>query len=371
MKIAILSMQRVLNYGSVLQAYSLKKLIHEITGTDPQFIDIDRSDTVMCNRLIVESMDYSEPVKEKSGFWHRVKRKIFRKLFKYNNEKINSFAINALNVLDGEQNETYDCVVVGSDEVFNTSKGISLQLYGNIKNAKKVISYAASCGTAVYDEIPMDAVSKVKSALTNYAAMSVRDKGTEQYIARLYDGMVERHLDPVLVGGLNEHKVKPVLLKRYIIIYAYGGRIRNNDEILAIQSFAGKRKLKTIAIGGSQTWCDYYIPLKPLRVLDYFYNAEFIVTDTFHGTIFSVINRKQFVSIVRKTNSNKLTGLLQDLGLEDRMLTDINRLEEVLVQKIDYGKVENIINRERIRTQEYLKRNLVGVDENGDNAIIR
>ena len=108
-------------------------------------------------------------------------------------------------------------------------------------------------------------------------------------------------------------------------------------------------------MGGSQFWCDLYIPASPMRMLDYFHYADYVVTDTFHGSIFSVINRKQFAVISRKTNAAKLQSLLEDLSLSDRMICKMEDLEHVLTSEIAYEQVDEILEKERYRTREYLK----------------
>ena len=142
-------------------------------------------------------------------------------------------------------------------------------------------------------------------------------------------------------------------------MYAYGSRIKSSEEIDAIQKYARDKGLKIVAMGGSQPWCDLYIPVSPLRLLDYFHYADAVVTDTFHGTIFSVINQKPFAVILRNTNENKLRGLLEDLALEDREVRDMEALTKVLDTPIDYRPVEAIRSREKKRTCDYLTRELM------------
>lgn len=355
MKIAILSMQRVPNFGSVLQAYSLRDMIYEGTELTAEFLDIERENTID----ISSAVDSNGKIELPMDFVQRVKRKFISKFVKYNNDGIRKFMVDELNVSEENSNKEYDCVVVGSDEVFNNEAGICLQLHGDISQADKIISYAASCGAAKFEEIPKESVDTVKSAMKNFKAMSVRDDGTREYVKQLYDGVVEKHLDPVLVGDLYKREHKKVPLKNYIVVYGYSYRMRDKGEIAAIKKFAKDKGLKTVSIGGTQFWTDYYIPMSPLRVLDYFYYADYVITDTFHGTIFSVINHKKFASIIRKSNKNKMTNLLKDLGLENRRVDDVNRLGEILEQEIDYDSVDSFLEKERVRTREYLKRNLV------------
>lgn len=355
MRLGILSMQRVVNFGSVLQAYSLQKMLQELTGEHPVFIDIDPGQAIPCSLKTDTNTDFQLPAYEPSSFAGKVKRKIFRELRKKGDAQIVQFAEDTLQVSEHGDGSKLDCLIVGSDEVFNTLRGVNLQLYGNVPEAKCVFSYAASCGSASIEEIPKNAIPKVRSALQHYPMLSVRDDTTQKYISQLYDGKIEKHMDPVLVGSLRRRKPQKVNLKNYLIVYAYNNRIRRPEEISAIQSFAKAHGLKTVAVGGVQFWCDLFLPLDPFRMLDYFAAADYVITDTFHGSIFSIINRKKFAVIVRASNGGKLNGLLEDVGLTERRISSMDMLETVLTQEINYEDVFEQLEAEQQRTEAYLK----------------
>ena len=359
-KFAILSMQRIVNFGSVLQAYSLRKMIQELTGSGVTFLDIEDENSLPSKRTIRSSADYSTPAAYPPGLLQRGKRWSFARLSAWNRRQIRNFMEKELHLSADANKEHYDCVVVGSDEVFNHAKDVRLQLHGEVKQADRVISYAAACGSAMLEDIAPEDVERVKTAMSRFSAMSVRDAATGNYVRALYNGPVEHHLDPVLAGDLHLRNHQPVKLKKYLLVYAYGQRIRSQEEIRAIREFAKARNLKTVAMGGTQFWCDLYIPTSPFRLLDYFYYADYVVTDTFHGTIFSVINQKKFAVIIRKTNENKLGGLLQDLNLQSRQVREMEDLERVLNSEIDYDSVNAILEQERARTRQYLKTHLEG-----------
>jgi len=360
MKIAILSMQRVVNFGSVLQAYSLREIIKEICGETAEFLDIDERNALDVTRTICEEADYYQTAEYVNTLFQRYKRWTISKLSFYNKKLIKKFMRDELGLTSKNINDQYDFVVVGSDEVFNHSKGINLQRHGEIQQAKNIISYAASCGSARYEDINQEHIAIVKSAMSNFDSISVRDTATKQYVEHLYAGRIAHHLDPVLVGDLYKRNHDPVRIKKYLLVYAYGHRIRTKEEINAIKDFAKSKGLKTVAVGGSQFWCDLYIPVSPFRLLDYFYYADYVVTDTFHGCIFSIINGKRFATIVRKSNTAKVTGLLQDLELTDRIVDDMQNLANVISKEIDYREVEDILQQQRIETRNYLK-NALGV----------
>lgn len=360
MKIAILSMQRVVNFGSVLQAYSLREILKKTADVSVNFMDIEEKNVLPSRKSVPESTDYDVPAVYPKGIFQKAKRWLIARLSTQNKHLIRKFMKKELELDKCSTQEQYDCVIVGSDEVFNHRHGICLQLHGDVKRTKRVISYAASCGSASVADIDLEHAEKVRAAMSHFSAMSVRDPATQEYVAALWDGPVLRHLDPVLVGPLSEREHRSVPLKRYLLVYAYGQRIRAAEEIDAIRSFAKKHHLKIVAVGGSQFWCDFYIPVTPFRLMDYFYHADYVVTDTFHGTIFSIINKRKFVVLSRKTNISKITGLLQDLCLECRQLTDPANLEQALTKDIDYTAIESILVSKREETMEYLRNQLEG-----------
>lgn len=363
MKIAILSMQRVLNYGSVLQAYCLQRLIEECTGEKPVFIDIEEERTVPSDRSDLKRADGGTPMAYPKGLLQKAKRYCMAKSSSRKKKRICAFMEKQLGLKKEHNRGQYDWVVIGSDEVLNHRQGVNLQLHGDVRQADRVLTYAASCGAAAAEDVPLMHREQVCRALSRLQDISVRDEGTAQYVQALCGRETVRHLDPVLVGPLNRQHHKKVHLPPYLLVYAYGHRISTEEEICAIQAFAKKRGLKTVAVGGSQFWCDCYIAATPMRLLDYFYQAEYVITDTFHGCIFSVIHGKKFGVLVRESNRNKIEGLLKDLQLERRQIEDPARLEQVITEEIDYENVEQILEKERRRTKAYLRARLGSSDD--------
>ena len=172
----------------------------------------------------------------------------------------------------------------------------------------------------------------------------------------------EMHLDPVLIYGyekeIAERKVS--YPEKYMVIYSYQGRINDKREIKEITSFAKEHKLKLISIFCRYDWCDEAIvPETPFDVLGWFKGAEYVVTDTFHGTIFSIITGRRFVTLVRKTgritNGEKISSLLRQLRLEGRCVEiDKNALNSKLAGDADRQRVDKILADNRNYSQIYL-----------------
>ncbi len=110
--------------------------------------------------------------------------------------------------------------------------------------------------------------------------------------------------------------------------------------------------LQIVAIFCNYEWADkIIIPKTPFDVLGWFKGAKYIVTDTFHGTIFSIITQSRFCTLIRENNVEKLTSLLSKLGLQDRASKNII---EVLESPINYEYTSNVIAEERDKTNAYL-----------------
>ena len=145
----------------------------------------------------------------------------------------------------------------------------------------------------------------------------------------------------------------------------YAGRI-SNEEADWIAAYAKKKSLKVYAIGGIQKCADRFVDCSPFEVLAYFRNAEEVITDTFHGSIFSVITHRPFTTLIRKSvgnsygNEEKLSDLLNRLGLTERMTTKVEDTERINQRPIDYEKVDDVLQKQREVAKKYLQKNIEG-----------
>ena len=150
--------------------------------------------------------------------------------------------------------------------------------------------------------------------------------------------------------------------RKYMILYGYSGRFTHR-ECRMIRKYARERGLKIFCIGGVQECCDHYIDCNPFEVIACFKNATCIVTDTFHGTIMSVITHRPFATTLRSSgygNSEKLSDLLTRLELRDRICDSMDSLSRIMSTKIDYERTDAIIEKERERTYSYLRNCILG-----------
>lgn len=368
-------MQRICNYGSYLQAYGLKKMIESL-GHEVVFIDYMTE-----KPLIVSLKEYGKYVidccKKASvrGVSHlKIVSSLLPVSYRTAAQTYSEFRTKYWPILGISLHKQYhtkvDTLVIGSDEVFNCLQsnpdvGFSKELFGENANANRIITYAASFGNSTYEGImQVGILDDISSLISKYSAISVRDKNSYSIIRKILpDKVISENLDPVLMFDFSKRKRKPVNLSDYIVIYAYRGRL-TEEEIETIKRFAKTENKKIVSIGGYHSFADKYIQTSPFHVLDYFENADYVITDTFHGTIFSIINHTKFGVLVRNGhgsvygNSEKLSDLLSRLNAESRIINKLEDLPKIVKSDYDFDITDGIIKKERIKTMEYLKINL-------------
>lgn len=130
--------------------------------------------------------------------------------------------------------------------------------------------------------------------------------------------------------------------------------MNKENEINNIKNFAKEHDCKIYSVGFYHEWCDKNINCDPIELLEYIKNAEYVLTDTFHGTVMSLIMNTQFVTKVH-TNSNKLGFLLKEYKCTDRITKDFSDTKKIILNKIDYEKVNGIIEERREVSINYIK----------------
>lgn len=356
MKIGILSMQHVRNYGSFLQAYALKTTL-ESFGHQCEFIDIEPGPQLPG---LERNMKYLVGMAVKRYFnWNAIVSSLGR--MKYQKLYYERFDKDYLPELGIHKHtfKVYDLVVIGSDEVFNfnqhVSYGFTTQLYGDVKNAKKVVSYAGSFGTTTIDVIDKFGVrDRLVAAMSKLTAISVRDTNSLSVVKDLLHKDPSFNIDPVLMFDYHKYAKDPKE-KDYIVVYSYPNRIKGKDEINAIRSFAKIKGKKLISICFYFPWCDETVIPHPFEVLGYIKNADYVITDTFHGCVMSIKFNKQFVALVRDSNRQKMSSLLEQFELGDRMCEDFGYLKDKMEMEIAYAPVNEQISKEKEKSIDYLK----------------
>ena len=346
MKIGIVTVYCSENSGSFLQAYALsqalKKQGHEVVFVHHSFPDHAAS---YKNYLIILAKTALK------GMFTGLKRlKDRRAAFKQ--------AI-AEHLRTAKEYDDVDCFVLGSDVIWDLKKPFFSNhrklFWGTQFEGKKVISYAASVGFAKEEDLDDDFV---RTALDNMAYIAVRDIFTKNLLQPYTSKAMEIVCDPTYLLNREDFEAiaKPVDLEKFIFIYCYGKLLP--AEKSEIQEFARKKGLKTVTYGNLNEWCDISLPYDPVQFLSLYAKADYIITNTFHGTVFATIYEKQFA--VLKNDKPKVVDVLQMCSLSDKMTNVPEDIGTILESKFDYDTVRQKILSKREKGLQYLKSAIEG-----------
>ena len=379
MEILILTQPLHTNYGGLLQAYALQQILKGM-GHD-----------VVTDRL---------GVVRKLPLWNRALRFLYHavqfcilKNYRYypyrylfvsfdkeskakrsisiNTERFVNTHIDTIDLLT-RSNESvidavrqFDAIVVGSDQVWRaTMSDIPTTKAINVKR----IAYAASFGTDDLNEYSKMDMKIASESIKLFDAVSVREK-SGVHLCRDYFKMDAVHvLDPTMLLSkddylkLIEEEDKPCS-ENILLTYVLDRTQEKNDiiqrvgEALHLTSCEnGAVKYFSNVVESNVSECIYP---SVSRWVAGFRDAQFVVTDSFHGTVFSIIFNKPFVAILNsKRGSSRFISLLSVLGLENRLISTTNDLLEEHLKPIDYTEVNKILNDWRYLSISFMERHL-------------
>ncbi len=357
MKIGILTHYDVNNQGAQLQMYALYKKLEEL-GHEPIVLtyvknyDFDKEKKLRYQASIKSIPYYIKNYLLKSGIgatYRNYEKLKLNKKFRKENFRFDNYATADI-----------DMAIVGSDEVFSIPMGVNMMMYGHCVSTNKMISYAPSFGQTDIQLLEKhNAKTIVAEGLKNFVDLSSRDENTKNIIEELTGRKATMVCDPVLLYDFSKTKVNfdKIPKKKYLVVYAYDFNMTDEKEVEAIKKFAKKRNLITVSPGTYHKWCDLNISCNALEWVEVFKNAEYVITDTFHGTITAAITKRPISVLVRnKLNSNKMVDLLNKLGIENRRITEVTeeQLDKTYSEKYDGDAINENIDKLRKASNEYL-----------------
>ena len=355
MKIGVITFFNYSNFGAALQCYGLYKTLNEM-GHE------------------VEYLDYTCPyignpfrpvhLKNKGLFGYiystvgyicylprRKKFKKFREMIPHT-EPLNEKTI-------GNNGEKYDKYIAGSDQVWSAklTNYDGAYFLDFVKDNSKKYSYSASFGGSNIDETKAEWYKKL---LGDFQSISVRENYGQELVERLSGKTSDIVLDPTLLLSEDEWlKVcdKKRVKGRYILVYQLGF---SKQLIQAVKEVAKLTGLQVIYIPfplGGLVKSKLSISIGPSEWLALFKNADYVITDSYHGIIFSIIFKRLFLGIVDGQHKNqRAISLLDMLGLQDRIAQDGKFAD--IKKKIDYSAVAPILEAEIARSKEWLRTNI-------------
>lgn len=379
MKLGIITIHKSPNYGACLQSYGLYSFLKN-KGYDVEIIDLLRP----THTDYVQSKKYVPYRRKQISFIQKITKKIktiFITMFKIkalkNSAKIKFdsfnkllnysrtyYSIDELYKLPPE----YDIYITGSDQLWNPTIGFCIEPYflTFVKNGGRKISYATSMGIEKLEENEKNDFTRW---LSDYYSISVREKSGKVILSELVKQDVTQVADPSFLLEPSQWKslMTPSKIREpYILLFTLNYRKELIDFCSRLRTESGK-KLVYICLSQPidvSNLVDVIIDdAGPQEFLGYINSAEMVITDSFHGTVFSLIldagNIFSYVPSSQK-RGKRITDLLDTYNLSDHVLHDDLSIsyKELEGMSIDKKNVSERMNNERSRSQEYLLKQL-------------
>lgn len=328
------------NYGAQLQAYALQKTVEKL-GYECELINFQWSGI----RTIMNYESGGKNVGRFRAFSQAIPHSV-RLYTPYNIEEC--------------ANE-YDIFICGSDQIWGANLSMPIFVLPQmtlsfVPEDKTKIAYAASMGGSVATERIRDALS---SSATRLDAISVRETSAIPFVSEMTGRQVTAVLDPTMLLSADEWRAAliPSDAGKYILVYNIGKNV-----ILDAVANSLSEKLGYEIFSLSYTDSDTAGPKEFLGLIN---NAEFVLTNSFHGTVFSILFHKQFLTFSVDTSSPefsknvRIIDLLNSVNLKERFISDNTvDIEKRLTEAIDYNSVESILLDKRKRSMEFLNDSL-------------
>lgn len=352
MKIGILTYCGVHNHGAVLQANALKTVL-ESKGHECGFLAFERS---YSNISLKQANKYKIGLGS-IGFYaeYLMEKGVGNILYNVGKKRtLAKFRTTNIPMMDKYEDFDGNLAVIGSDEVFSLEIGVNPFLYGNGLKAKHVISYAGCFGPTTYEDVVKQGLQQmIAEGLQHMDAVSVRDQNSLETVKKTAGLDATLVCDPVILYGYEkEMQSFTPPMKEYILIYSYDKNLNDAAEYNHIKAYAEKRGLKIVSVGYYHHWCKC-INASPFELLGWIKNATLVVTDTFHGSVMSIICSTPVVVKLRG-NQNKLRFLLSEYGLLDRMISDFLEIGSVADTHVDFETVNVAIQERRAASMKFL-----------------
>lgn len=356
MKIGIITHYDVHNHGAILQLNGLVSFLREL-GYEAYALQFDKNYDFLGIELKskYDISFKSIPIYIKYAIEKGLRRTLFnikkRSLlnkFKAQNKLIGPYytAVKKL-----------DAVIVGSDEVFALHTGPTPVFFGYALPSQRVISYAGSFGpTTIKDIDSLHCREFIAGGLNHMYAISVRDINSRDIVKDLIQKDCKVVVDPVILYGYKKEieSFERPIKDKYIVIYAYDEHMNDPEEIAAIRALSQKFNMKIVSPGFYHSWADINVNVSPSGLLQYIRYADFVITDTFHGSVTSIICNTPFAAKVRG-NGNKLCNLLSEYNLNSRIISSFNDLDLLVNTPPNFQDVNTIIEKGRDTSAEFLK----------------
>lgn len=352
-KVGVITFHNYDNYGAILQSYALQKRLSQL-GTSPEIIDY--------NCEYISNPFRLTNLKEKGLFNYiygaighicyiprRFRCNKFRRLMRYSKPatKKDMSAVS----------DKYDIYLAGSDQIwdYKLTNFDTTYFLDFVAEGKKKCSYAASIGEHLPPEEYRDEYARL---LGDFDEILVREEYGADVVEELTGKRPPSACDPTLLLRAEEWSKlakAPKKKEKYILVYQLGINTEIVDFVRRLQKKTGYKVVYVPFPLVGLLKCSCKIAIGPSEWMGLFQNAEYVVSDSFHGVVFSLLFNRKFFAMVNGHHTNKrVDQLLHYVNLTDRTIDDVS--DEQLTEEIDFDYVNERLEELRNSSLQQLKR---------------
>lgn len=365
MRIGILTFHRADNYGALLQTYALQTTL----GNMGHAVDIIDYRCAPLELDYVRLYRLCPPLRRNLLLWGC---EVWRRMMNFSclhskKEHCDNFRNEYLHMTKSLHSDTdralaenqYDVIFTGSDQIWSrvlTHGKDDWYAFKRRGNHCVVASYGASVGKL--DRFA-EHFEEYRADLQNYDFLSVREKDAQSYLAQQLSKPVHRVIDPTLLvqGGVWRSLVEGQkgMDKPYILYYG----VEPNEEASKIaMALAQQEKLPLVhfeRVLKREKNTVYAQGAGPLEFLCLIRDAKYVVTSSFHGTVFSVLFQKQFAAVPHPVTGTRVRTLLQDMNLKNRLVETYATFDRAkLDAPIDFEEIDKQIVQLQSKARDYI-----------------
>lgn len=364
MRVGVITNFTNLNYGSVLQATALQFVIRDL-GCDPVHINWERFP-----RTHSHFKEFAKPIYEYAIGRHTNSfRRLLYDFVRFRNRYINQSPMVAYGKLS-EISKKYDAFICGSDQIWAPNQFDPVFFLDFVVTSTKKIAYAPSVGLP---EIPFGLRARYQSLISSIPYRSIREEAGAILLKNLTGIDIPVVLDPTLL--LNKERWTTIAKsqsaegrekKGYILCYFLGNNPNHHKAAVDLSERLGRRLVKVILrpneLNYSPSAESHF--LSPAQFLSYYASSDGVITDSFHGTAFSILFQKPFWTFDRFRSDDELCqnsrvhNILHKFSLESRLYPyDTNSIESSC-ESVDYLSVQPILDSLRDQSIAFLRESL-------------
>ena len=359
------------NYGGILQAYALQCVLRQLQLSPATDLSVSNPRPVadVAERIAIRSLPSSAFSSKQAT---DLRDYVFDKM---TSDRLNTFVKNNIvgvelynrrGKVDRNVLEQFDKFVAGSDQIWRRDYGdVKSYLFDFVDNPNAtMISYAASFGHDSLTGYQRRTIRAAKPLAQRFHALSVREKSAVSNCGEYWGINARHHVDPTMLIDPRQYRnladQSATELSQGLLTYVLDDSAPTRSFVSQLCDRLGLTETRLVNKPTSYAaWKadpDGFLKPSVETWLKAFSDAEFVVTDSFHGTVFAILNNKPFVAISNpKRGAGRFISLLEMFGLQDRLISAADdRNEARLSRNIDWAAVNDRLAVERARGISYL-----------------